>query len=220
VSECRHVLEHRTAPASEDVTAIVLAGGRSTRFGGPKLQAPVGGLTILARALQAVDQVAVAIVLAGSGAEGMPPTSASMRVIADDEPFAGPLAALSGALRHTATELAIVVGGDMPALEPEVLRLLLDRLRADGALAAAILEAPAAAAKTAVLPVALRVGPASSAASAALANGDRSLVRLLGRLGSASIPPDQWLPLDPEARTLFDVDTRADLHRLRGNEIR
>ena len=204
----------------EQVTAIVLAGGRSTRFGGPKLEASIDGETVLDRALLAVDRVASSIIVAGPGPTAPPPLTSPLRAIGDVEPFAGPLAALSGALRLVDTTFAIVVGGDMPELVPEVLRLLLDRVRSEANLAAVILTAPAAGAKTAVLPLALRVAPAAAAASTALADGDSSLVRFLGRLASGSVPPAEWLPLDPGARTLADVDTPADLDRLRGNEIR
>jgi molybdopterin-guanine dinucleotide biosynthesis protein A len=218
-------LPRETAAApSADVAAIVLAGGRAERFGGPKLQAAIDGMTVLDRAILAVDRVATSIVVAGPEPASPPPTTAALRAIADDEPFGGPLAALSGAMHVVDSALAIVVAGDMPALVPEVLALLLDRLRSDHDLDAAILE-PAtsgatATAKTAVLPVALRVRQASAAAAAALAAGDRSLVRLLGRLAFVAVPSADWLALDPEGRTLLDVDTRADLDRLRGNEIR
>jgi molybdopterin-guanine dinucleotide biosynthesis protein A len=220
VTERRHGPGRHPESGLEEVTAIVLAGGRAERFGGPKLQAAIDGRTVLDRALLAVDLVASSIVVAGPEPDGLPPLAGSPRVIGDVEPFAGPLAALSGALRLVEGALAIVVGGDMPALEPGVLRLLLERLRSDPGLAAVILEPPVPVGKTAVLPAALRVAPASAAATAAIAEGDRSLVRLLRRLGFASIPARDWLPLDPDARTLIDVDTRADLDRLRGNEIR
>jgi molybdopterin-guanine dinucleotide biosynthesis protein A len=203
-----------------DVTAIVLAGGRSARFGGPKLEATVDGVTVLDRALLAVDQVAAAIILAGPEPMDLPALAAPLRTIVDDTPFAGPLVALSGALRLAGTDLALVVGGDMPALVPDVLRLLLDRLRTDATIDAVILETPVVEAKTPVLPLALRVAPGSEAAAAAAGRGDRSILRLLARLRSASIPAAQWLALDPGADTLLDVDVPADLDRLRGNEIR
>ena len=204
----------------EEITAIVLAGGRSARFGGPKLEATIDGLTVLDRALLAVDQVATSIIVAGPAPVGLPPLAAPLLAVPDMEPFAGPLAALSGALALAGDGLAIVVGGDMPALVPEVLRLLLEGLRADALLDAAILESPADATVTAVLPVALRVSRAATAAVATIDGGDRSLVRFLARLACRSIPRGDWLPFDSEADTLLDVDTPADLIRLGGNEIR
>jgi hypothetical protein len=40
---------------------------------------------------------------------------------------------------------------------------------------------------------------------------------LVGRLRSAEVPSAEWLALDPDGRTLFDVDRPADLDRMRRN---
>jgi hypothetical protein len=45
--------------------------------------------------------------------------------------------------------------------------------------------------------------------------GQRSLNALVDRLSTAELPPATWLALDPDGRTLADVDTTADLDRLR-----
>src|SRR5260221_14272916 len=76
---------------SPAVTAIVLAGGRSSRFGSPKLEANVDGMTLLERAIRAVAAVAGEIIVAGTG--GPDPGSvaaAPARTRADPERFAGP----------------------------------------------------------------------------------------------------------------------------------
>lgn len=209
--------------AAPGATAIVLAGGRASRFGGQKLAARVGGSTLLERAIQAAGSVADEVIVAGAPGDGAPLAigtaigrqGAAPRLVADDEPFAGPLAGLAGALRGTSTELAIVVGGDMPELVPAVLALLLDRLRAGGEVDAALLAAPQPDTdRRQALPLALRVGPAGAAARAAIAAGDRSLVRLLDRLRSIEIPALEWIALDPEGRTLLDVDRPSDLARI------
>lgn len=206
-----------TARAS--VTAIVLAGGRSTRFGSTKLDAELDGRPLLDHVLHAVGLVADEVVLAGgSGAGAAHETGGRpIRTIDDDEPFAGPLAALAGALRDTTTELAIVVGGDMPALVPAVLEAMLGRLGDAEERDAVLLASPVPGShRRQVLPLALRAGNASSAAAQALAVGDRSLVRMLDRLRSIEIPASEWLALDPAGRTLLDVDRPADLERIRG----
>lgn len=212
--------ERHHSPGRADLTAIVLAGGRSARFGGPKLEAALDGETVLDRALRAVDQVAAAIVVAGPPPAGAAKLEAPVRAVPDDEPFAGPLAALSGALRVTSTDLAIVIGGDMPALVPAVLGLQIDRLRSDQSVDAVILEGSEDPDRVQPLPLAVRVGRGSMAAAEAVAAGDRSLVRLLARLRSAAIPAEEWRRLDPAGSTTTDIDVPADLDRLRGNEIR
>lgn len=201
------------------VTAIVLAGGRSTRYGSPKLDVELDGVALLDHAIRAVGAVAGEILVAGAsitnlarGAGGGP----LIRAVPDEEPFAGPLAALAGALREATTELAIVVAGDMPGLIPAVLEAMLQRLTSNDDLDAVLLADPAPeAARRQVLPLAIRVGTASAAAIEALHDDDRSLVRLLDRLRSIEIPASEWLVLDPAGRTLLDVDRPEDLEQIR-----
>jgi molybdopterin-guanine dinucleotide biosynthesis protein A len=201
-----------------DVTAIVLAGGRSSRFGSDKLAVEIDGISILQRAIHAVGSVANEILVAGaavpsSGFAG--PDDPPIRGIPDDEAFAGPLAALAGALRETTTGLAIVVGGDMPGLVTAVLELMLLRLASDEDVDAVVLEGVGSgAAHRQVLPLALRVPAAAGVAADSIRAGDRSLVRLVGRLRVHVVPAAAWLAVDSAGATLFDVDRRADLRQI------
>jgi molybdopterin-guanine dinucleotide biosynthesis protein A len=199
------------------VTAIVLAGGRSSRFGSPKLAEDLAGATILDHAVRAVAAVAAEVVLAGKAPVAPAPVDGTaVRLVIDEAPFAGPLAAVAGALRTIETELAIVAGGDMPGLVPGVLKAMLDEFAARPEIDAVVLHDGA---RRQVLPVALRVGTAAAAAAEALTSGDRSLVRFLDRLRCAELAAAEWLALDPEARTVLDVDVPADLDRIRAGEI-
>jgi molybdopterin-guanine dinucleotide biosynthesis protein A len=204
------------------VTAIVLAGGRATRFGGSKLEATLEGESLLGRATRVVAKVASEVIVAGPAlpvAMSLPDVPSplatsgiSLRLVIDAAPFQGPLVALEGALREARGTLAIVVAGDMPWLQAPVLELLLARLDADAAVDAVTLAEPS---RRQVLPLAIRVGSARTAAATAIAEADRSLVRLLDRLRSIEIPANEWLALDPEARTLRDVDRMEDLAKIR-----
>ena len=233
-------MSHRSS-----ITAIVLAGGRSSRFGGPKLAAELDGVTVLEHAIRAVEQVADEILVAGDQSnlpEGI--DARRIRVVVDEAPFAGPLAALAGALRAVTSELAIVVGGDMPGLVPAVLEAMIDRLANDDVDAVTLQDA----AHRQMLPLAIRVGPAGIAASNALSAtdarsaGDRSLEQIpetagvpekrskvqkcasmrsfLDLIRSAELAADAWRALDPGGRTLDDVDEPGDLDRLRAPQLR
>jgi molybdopterin-guanine dinucleotide biosynthesis protein A len=204
-----------TNPPS-DVTGIVLAGGRSTRFGADKLAIDIDGRSVLDRAVGAVASVAADVMVVGPvGPVGPVGSRPGVRIVDDPDPFGGPLQALAGALAQAATEIAIVVAGDMPSLERLVLELLVEQLRSQPALDAVVLADPGDPARRQPVPLAIRAEPARAAAAEGLEAGDRSLVRLLGRLATAELPADRWLPLDPEARTLIDIDVPADLDRLR-----
>ncbi|HJP87679.1 MAG TPA: molybdenum cofactor guanylyltransferase [Candidatus Limnocylindrales bacterium] len=193
-----------------EVTAIILAGGRASRFGSDKLAVEIDGATVLDRAITAVSGLADDVVVVGSAE-----TTLAVRGIDDPEPFGGPLQALAGGLAAAGSSVAIVVAGDMPALVPSVLALLITDLASKQDVDAVVLADPRDPGRRQPLPLAVRVEPARTAAAAALTAGDRSLVRLLGRLRVAEVASDRWLAVDPEARTLVDIDLPEDLRRAR-----
>src|SRR6185312_6472066 len=103
--------------AAAHVGAIVLAGGRSSRFGRDKLAEPVGGRPMLDRAIDAVRVVATDIVVVTTP-DGSPRLSAEVTIARDARPFEGPLAGLAAGLAalDPSVRRSIVVGGDMPTL--------------------------------------------------------------------------------------------------------
>ncbi len=211
------------------IEAIVLAGGQSRRFGSDKLAATLEGSTVLGAVIAAVSRVADRVVVAGPALPGgLRAGSTPVLHLPDREPFAGPLVALAAALespgespgespRETpGAALVLVVGGDMPRVVPAVLAAMLAELDGSPATEAVLLgSARAGDAKRQVLPLALRRRPAARAAREALDAGQRSLQALVDRLAAVELPASAWLGLDPEGDSLIDVDTPADLERLR-----
>jgi molybdenum cofactor guanylyltransferase len=208
------------------VTAIVLAGGRSSRFGGDKLAASLEGASVLAATIAAVAPIAEGVIVAGPRLpECFVAGDVPVALVTDPEPVGGPLLALAsvlGAGEPAPWDVAIVVGGDMPRLVPAVLVAMVDLLDEDPDVGAVYLgrpEAPTSAApleppRRQVLPLAVRVQQASRAAREAAEAGDRSLQALVERMTTVELPAARWQLLDPDARTLTDIDTRADLDRL------
>jgi molybdopterin-guanine dinucleotide biosynthesis protein A len=211
------------------VTAIVLAGGRSSRFGGDKLAADVEGRRLLHRAIDAVAGIAAEIVVV-VGPEAPEPalpdaTPVPVGIARDAVTGRGPLAGVAAGLAAAGGELALVVGGDQPWLRPEVLRLLVEELAGGpgwpGSAAPGSGDpGPDVAPDVAVLadgertwpfPVAVRVATVCPAAQAALLGPDLRLYTLYRRLRLAPVPEARWRALDPEGDTLRDVDTPADL---------
>jgi molybdopterin-guanine dinucleotide biosynthesis protein A len=103
--------------------------------------------------------------------------------------------------------LVVVAGGDMPSLDPAVLALLIRALVASSA-DAALLEHRG---RRQQLPFAVRTGAGTDAARRLLAQGERRLGALTDRLTVRVLPEEEWRPLDPDARTLRDIDEPADL---------
>lgn len=99
------------------LTALLLAGGRSSRMGTDKALAEVEpGVRVMDRMLQALGEVAeevVAVTNDPAKFRGLP-----VRVAVDPVPFEGPLAGLREGLRASRTEWSLAVSCDLPLLRP------------------------------------------------------------------------------------------------------
>lgn len=187
------------------VSAIVLAGGRSSRFGRDKLAEPLDGVRMLWRTIDAVRAVAddiVVVVAPGSG----PELPADVRIAYDPATGQGPLVGVLAGLEAVRHDTVIVVGGDMPWLRPEVLRLMLASL--DEAADAIALKVDAQAQQ---LPLVVRRDVALETARRLTGSGERRLGALLEALTVTTIVEADWRAIDPAADTLRDVDTLEDL---------
>ena len=189
----------------ERVGAIVLAGGRSSRFGRDKLAEPIDGRSLLHHALAAVRALtADIVVVAAPGADLVLPNGVT--IVHDDTPFEGPLVALDAGLAASRVDRVIVVAGDMPTLVPAVLGRLLAAVGEDAAAAILGGDGPRA-----ILPLALTVGPAKAAVRRLVDHGERRLGALIDVLNMRVVPSAEWRLDDPDGRTLRDIDTPSDL---------
>lgn len=191
---------------TERTAAIVLAGGRSSRFGRDKLAEPIEGRPMLDHVIERVRTVADDIVVVGPRS-ALPDLRPDIDVVDDDRPFEGPLAGVSAGLRalDPGVEAVLVVGGDMPTLVGDVLRILADGLARHEAAVLADDGGPRP------LPMAVRRSAAAPAADRLLADGERRLRALLEQLDVEVIAPSVWKPADPAGGTLRDVDVPEDL---------
>lgn len=106
----------------EQISGIILAGGRSRRLGADKREVRVGGAALLDRAVALcaplVDDLVITARESGQPRGGVP-------VIADEIPDRGPMAGLLTGLRHCRHPRALVIPVDMPLLTVEFLRFLI-----------------------------------------------------------------------------------------------
>jgi molybdopterin-guanine dinucleotide biosynthesis protein A len=197
------------------VSGIVLAGGRSTRFGADKLAVEIGGRPLLHLTIDAVAGVVdeVVVVFGPDVPEAWQAPTVAVPIIVAHDAIAGqgPLAGLAAGLSAASHPLALRVGGDQPALQPALLREILRRLAPEAGGPPLDVIALEEDGRLRPIPAALRVSTAGPAAEAALAGGMRSLVGLFGRLRAGTLGPEQWRALDPAGDSLRDVDTPADL---------
>ncbi len=198
--------ERPVGEIEQGVSAVILAGGRSSRFGRDKLAEPVGGRVLLEHAVDAVRPFAREIVVVlPPGAAARVPTG--VRVAHDAEPFEGPLVGLLAGLAAASEPTVLAAAGDMPDLVPSVVEMLLAALDDPNTNAALLRHAG----RPRPLPMALRRIPAQAAATRLVAAGERRLRALPEALAATVIDEAAWRRLDPDGRTMRDIDTPADL---------
>jgi molybdopterin-guanine dinucleotide biosynthesis protein A len=117
--------------------AVVLAGGRGTRLGGPeKPTIAVAGRPMLARVLGAVEAARARVVvgppeLASSVPAGVP-------VVREEPPGGGPVAALAAGLAVLSglvgdgPDRVVVLAADLPLLTPAAVRRVVDAVGGSG----------------------------------------------------------------------------------------
>ena len=195
--------DHKRLP----VTAAVLAGGRSVRMGVDKTLLAVDGEPLVVRVVRVVDGVCDQTIVVTNRPEALADASlpGSIAVIADEVAYQGPLGGLATAMAHADHEWVLAVAADMPHLEPQVIGALWSvREGAD-------VVVPVSEKGPEPLLALYRVEACLPAARAVLATGRRRLVAMFSMLSVAEVPVDSLRTVDPELRSLVNVNTPADL---------
>ncbi|MCK8488198.1 molybdenum cofactor guanylyltransferase [Paenibacillus sp. MBLB2552] len=127
-----------------NTTAIILAGGRSSRMGSDKALLELGGLTVVERLIRELEPVTSRIVIAAGNKAAY--ERFGQEVLTDRFPEAGPLAGLHAGLESSATSWNLAVACDTPFANGGLFRALLERAeaaeaRADGPAGFAAAEA-------------------------------------------------------------------------------
>ena len=184
-----------------DITLIVAAGGKSTRMGQDKRFLPLDGESLLARTLRKGRAAGFrSIVLVAEGTREDLTTLAAefgALLVTDEIPAQGPAAAIAAGLAAVETEWSLVLSGDMPFYDFELVRTLLPYADGDTQVILPTLSGywqPLAA---------LYRRDAGAVFAAAIARGDRKLGIILRELAVREVP------LTVDAGLLFNVNTPA-----------
>ena len=109
--------------------AVVLAGGRSRRMQvADKTALSVGGASLLDRVLSATAH-ATSVVVVGPARQVM----REVTWLREDPPAGGPAAAVAAALDVVASDVVVLLAGDMPLVSVADVDRLVDAVRDDGA---------------------------------------------------------------------------------------
>ena len=188
------------------LTALVLAGGKSTRLGQDKAFTPVGGRPMVERVLDVVGRVCDEILILGGDGEKL--KAGKARHLLDEHPGEGPLMALRTGLAAMTHDWAFATACDAPFLEPRLLEYLWTLREGHDAVV------PFTAADNYPKPLcALYARRCLPAATAALDRGDRQLVRLYRDVRVLYVPEDNLRLIDPDLRSFLNVNTAEDLRR-------
>ena len=184
-----------------DLTLVIAAGGKSTRMGQDKRFLPLDGETLLARTLRKGRAAGFhSIVLAAEGTREDLTTLAAeygAMLVADEIPAQGPAAAIGAGLPAAETEWSLVLSGDMPFYDFELVRTLLPYANGDTQVILPTLSGywqPLAA---------LYRRDAGAVFGTAIARGDRKLGVILRGLAVCEVP------LTVDVGLFFNVNTPA-----------
>lgn len=110
--------------AHDNVTTVVLAGGRATRLPN-KLALTLGDRPLLAHVYDHFRDAAPMVVASAGGFDEALESTLQCPMVVDRWPGRGPLAGLLSAALELRTPLLFAVAGDAPRVTPEVLDALL-----------------------------------------------------------------------------------------------
>jgi molybdenum cofactor guanylyltransferase len=190
-------------------TGIVIAGGRSKRFGSDKLIALFQGAPLIHRPIRALGALAAdVVVVQAPDAPDLPmPEGVRTRIVRDAEEDEGPLAGVIAGLAVVDTPTALIVAGDMPELQVAVLRTMLRTLQEPGVAAVWLDDGE----RPRPFPLAVRTHEAHTMAGSLFASGERRMRALPMALDARVLPEPVWTALDPQRLSLRDVDEPSDL---------
>lgn len=113
------------AVCSEGFSAVLLAGGRSSRMGSPKAELPFGGMRMIDYQVRRLRMLGIEDIVA-AGFEGSVPGA---RIVPDERPHLGPVGGLKSGLEAAKNEKCLVLSVDAPLIPFAVFFELMRRHR-------------------------------------------------------------------------------------------
>ncbi|MEW5705339.1 MAG: formate dehydrogenase accessory sulfurtransferase FdhD [Actinomycetota bacterium] len=107
---------------TKEMSAIILAGGKSTRMGRDKSSVMIGGETLLGRSVRMLKGMFDEVIVVNNGQT--PPVPRGVKVVHDDVPYQGPLGGISAGLKASSHDENLVVAVDMPFVNHQVINYL------------------------------------------------------------------------------------------------
>jgi len=184
-----------------DCTAIVMAGGDSSRMGRDKANVTLGEKTLLQSVIATMQQIFPKVIVSVR----QPRAGIDLPQVCDEQPDGGPLAGLVASLGQITTPWAFMVACDMPFVVPEVVELLAGyRLQHHQAVVPVVHGHPQPLA-------AFYAASCLAPLRASLAAQQKGLRVVLKQLDVRYVDEAEMLTADPLLRSFFDLDTPQDV---------
>ncbi|MGH7778664.1 MAG: molybdenum cofactor guanylyltransferase [Candidatus Binataceae bacterium] len=182
-------------------SAIILAGGRSSRMGQRKAALPFGDSTLLERTIAELDKFFDDIVIVAEPDFAGAPARA--RLIRDELAYEGPVPALARGLDAARADTAFACSCDLPMLDARVGAALLAMLAGYDAVI------PVVGARLQPLHAVYR-RRCAGALRALRARGENRLSAIAEIVPTRRVEEDELRPIDPDLRSFLNINTPED----------
>ena len=189
-------------------SAIVLAGGRSSRMGRPKAALDFGGVPLLKRIISELKRrfAEIVVVAAPESEDSLQIDLPAIKVVRDETAYQGPLDALRRGLDAVSNEIAFACSCDLPLLDSDVAVAIVAMLADFDAAIPIVGEKPQP------LHAAYRKRCASALAALAM-RGESRLIAIADAVNTRRISENDLLVLDPHLHSFFNLNAPGDYRR-------
>jgi molybdopterin-guanine dinucleotide biosynthesis protein A len=191
------------------MTAIILAGGKSSRLGRSKALQVIYGKNLIQWVIDRLATLSTEIIIATAHGEAIPCSSAiKTKTVADIYPGKGPFAGIYSGLMASSSSRAIVVGCDTPFLSVSLLEYMTRICSIFDVVVPRIknkLEPLCAVySKNCLIPI-----------RGLLEQDERRIRKLFSMVKVKYVEEDEINRFDPEHLSFFNINSQADLDRAR-----
>ena len=201
-------MHQKTGPVA-GVTAVILAGGVSSRMGSNKALLPYRGGRFIESIYRQLKEIFAEVIIVTNAPEQY--AFLPCRKVPDIFAGMGALAGIHAGLSHSASPAIFAVACDMPYLNSELIRHLAARSDEGGVL---IPESPLG-----LEPLHAFYGRGCLAAiEATMLNGEKRIVSFFNRTNVRKFRQEEIARFDPAFDSFRNINTPADYYRLREGE--
>jgi molybdenum cofactor guanylyltransferase len=199
----------RNGIENTNITAIVLAGGKSTRIGTSKSSLKIGESRLIDRVLDTLSQFTSSAIIVTNEDQPDPTKTHRLnsRVFPDIYPGKGPLGGIYTGLSYSESTYNLVVGCDMPFLNSDLIQYLINCAHGADIVAPKIgkwIEPLHAIYSKNCLPT----------IEALIQDGQLQIIRLFDLVNTRYVTENEIAKFDPDHKSFMNVNTEGDLMKV------